>query len=75
MLHLHEPMTPAICVATLARREVRDRRHLARGRRARLDALGLPLWGFLLDRIDHRIAVSEQARISAQRWLPGGTSR
>ena len=39
VLHLHEPMTPAICVSTLARREVPDRRDLARGRRAQLDAL------------------------------------
>jgi len=30
-----------------------------------------PIWGFLADRIDHRIAVSEQARVSAARWLPG----
>jgi len=28
-------------------------------------------WGFLMQRIDHRIAVSEQARLSAQRWTPG----
>ena len=28
-------------------------------------------WGFLMQRIDHRIAVSEQARISAERWTPG----
>jgi phosphatidylinositol alpha-mannosyltransferase len=32
---------------------------------------GLPLWGFLIDRIDYRIAVSEQARASVSRWLPG----
>jgi phosphatidylinositol alpha-mannosyltransferase len=31
---------------------------------------GLPLWGFLIDRIDYRIAVSEQARMSVSRWLP-----
>jgi phosphatidylinositol alpha-mannosyltransferase len=30
-----------------------------------------PLWGFLIDRIDHRIAVSERARESQRRWLPG----
>ena len=30
-----------------------------------------PAWGFLADRLDHRIAVSERARESAQRWLPG----
>jgi phosphatidylinositol alpha-mannosyltransferase len=29
------------------------------------------LWGFLLDRIDHRIAVSEPARESAARYFPG----
>jgi phosphatidylinositol alpha-mannosyltransferase len=33
--------------------------------------MGLPLFGFLIDRIDHRIAVSERARESQQRWLPG----
>jgi phosphatidylinositol alpha-mannosyltransferase len=30
-----------------------------------------PLWGFMSDRIDHRIAVSERARESQNRWLPG----
>jgi phosphatidylinositol alpha-mannosyltransferase len=28
-------------------------------------------WGFLLDRLDHRIAVSEPARESASRYFPG----
>jgi len=28
-------------------------------------------WGFLMQRVDHRIAVSEQARLSAERWTPG----
>jgi phosphatidylinositol alpha-mannosyltransferase len=31
----------------------------------------MPVWGFLLDRIDVRIAVSEQARLTAQRYSPG----
>ena len=30
----------------------------------------MPSWGFLLDRIDHYIAVSDQAKISAERWIP-----
>ncbi len=30
----------------------------------------MPVWGFLLDRIDARIAVSEQARASAHRYSP-----
>ena len=33
--------------------------------------LGMPAWGFLMDRIDQRIAVSERARASAARWLGG----
>ena len=32
---------------------------------------GGPVWGFLIDRIDYRIAVSERARESQRRWLPG----
>lgn len=71
VLHVHEPMTPTICMATLvkARCPIVGTWHAA-------GALGwmkygLPLWGFLMERIDHRVAVSEQARASAQRWLPG----
>jgi phosphatidyl-myo-inositol alpha-mannosyltransferase len=32
---------------------------------------GRPAWGFLMERIDHRIAVSDAARDSAVRWFPG----
>ena len=35
------------------------------------NAIGKPVWGFLMDRIDHRIAVTEAARESAARWFPG----
>jgi phosphatidyl-myo-inositol alpha-mannosyltransferase len=71
VLHLHEPMTPAICVATLsfARCPIVGTFH-ASGDLGWM-RLGLPTWGFLMSRIDHRIAVSEQARDSAARWLPG----
>lgn len=71
ILHLHEPMTPGICVAALA---------LSRGPSvATWHAAGdlnwyrggVPMWGFLMNRIDYRIAVSEQARASAHQWLPG----
>ena len=72
VLHLHEPMTPAICVAALAVADVPDGRDLARGRRARLDPRrACRSGGSCMDRIDYRIAVSEQARASATRWLPG----
>jgi phosphatidyl-myo-inositol alpha-mannosyltransferase len=71
VLHLHEPMTPAICTATL----VMARCPLVATFHASGDLgwmrYGTPLWGFLIDRIDHRIAVSERARDSQARWLPG----
>jgi phosphatidylinositol alpha-mannosyltransferase len=71
VLHLHEPMTPAICVAALALADcpVVATSHAA-GELGWLK-YGIHFWGFLMDRIDHRIAVSEQARLSAARWLPG----
>jgi phosphatidyl-myo-inositol alpha-mannosyltransferase len=71
VVHLHEPMTPAINVATLAvaRCPIVATFHAS-------GDLGwmrwaTPVWGFLAERIDHRIAVSEAARDSAARWLPG----
>jgi phosphatidylinositol alpha-mannosyltransferase len=71
VLHLHEPMTPAICVATLA---FADTPVVATWHAAGdlgWMKYGLHFWGFLMDRVDHRIAVSEEARSSAARWLPG----
>jgi len=72
VLHLHEPMTPTICLAALcvARCPLVATFH-ASGELGWM-RFGLPLWGFLIDRIDHRIAVSERARASQMRWLPGG---
>jgi phosphatidylinositol alpha-mannosyltransferase len=71
VLHLHEPMTPTICLTAL----IRARCPLVATFHASGDLgwmrLGHPLWGFLVDRVDHRIAVSERARTSQQRWLPG----
>jgi phosphatidylinositol alpha-mannosyltransferase len=71
VLHLHEPMTPALCVAALAlaRCPIVATWH-ATGELGWM-RVGLPLWGFLIERIDHRIAVSELARESASRHLPG----
>ena len=71
VIHVHEPMTPAIGVAALALWDgptvatfhaSGDLGWMRIGRRA---------WGFLADRIDRRVAVSDQARMSVQRWLPG----
>src|SRR6266508_1591545 len=71
VLHLHEPMTPAICVSVLvlARTPLVGTFH-ASGELGWM-RFGTPVWGFLIDRLDHRIAVSERARDSQRRWLPG----
>jgi phosphatidylinositol alpha-mannosyltransferase len=72
LLHLHEPMTPAICVAALsfAKCAVAATWHAA-GDLGWMRA-GVPVWGFLLDRIDAKIAVSRSAAASAERWLGSG---
>jgi phosphatidylinositol alpha-mannosyltransferase len=71
VVHLHEPMTPTPCIATLAMctapmvatfHASGDLGWMYFGKRA---------WGFLADRLDHRIAVSARALESAARWLPG----
>ena len=71
VLHLHEPMTPAICIATLALARVpmvaTFHAHGALG----WMRIGKPVWGFLADRLDGRIAVSAHALRTAQAWLPG----
>jgi phosphatidylinositol alpha-mannosyltransferase len=71
VLHLHEPMTPTICLSALmmARCPMVATFH-ASGDLGWMRA-GKPIWGFLIDRIDHRIAVSDRARVSQDRWLPG----
>jgi len=72
VVHLHEPMTPTLCVATLAYAEcaIVGTWHAA-GDLGWL-RLGMPMWGFLLDRIDVRIAVSQMAAASAGRWVGPG---
>ncbi len=71
VLHLHEPMTPAICVSTLAAAPCPVVATWHASGELSWYRSGLPAWGFLMNRIDYRIAVSEQARASAARWLPG----
>ena len=74
LLHMHEPMTPTPGVAAMAfaRCPLVATFH-ASGELSWLK-LAKPAWGFLIDRIDHRIAVSEPARESASRYFPGTTS-
>ncbi len=71
VLHLHEPMTPAICVAVLAVAKAPIvATHHASGDLSWM-RLAMPAWGFLMDRVDQRIAVSERARASVEPRLGG----
>ena len=71
VLHLHEPLTPTPCVTVMAIATCPlVATHHASGV-LNWSRWAMRTWGFLMQRIDHRIAVSEQARLSAQRWTPG----
>ncbi len=71
VLHLHEPMTPVTCIAvlTFATCPMVGTFH-ASGELGWM-RLATPVWGFLADRLDRRLTVSERSRESANRWLPG----
>jgi phosphatidyl-myo-inositol alpha-mannosyltransferase len=71
VLHLHEPMTPVVCTAALASAQCPIVATFHAAGDLGWNKIGQPVWGFLMDRIDHRIAVSEQARASTARWFPG----
>ena len=71
LLHVHEPLAPMIGVAALALWDgpTVATFHAAGETAWRPVAAGL--WGFLLDRIDLRIAVSDQARRTAEDFADG----
>jgi phosphatidylinositol alpha-mannosyltransferase len=71
VVHLHEPMTPTPCIATLAMCTAPMVATFHASGDLGWMNVGKWAWGFLAERLDHRIAVSEQARESAARWLPG----
>lgn len=71
VLHLHEPLTPSICLATLAMAKCPVVATFHASGELSWARFAMPLWGFVLDRIDVRIAVSEQSRAAASRYAPG----
>lgn len=71
LLHVHEPLAPMLSPAALA---LWDGPAVATFHAAGSSSwrrLAEPLWGFLLGRIDLRVAVSEQARLAAIPYAPG----
>lgn len=71
LVHVHEPLTPALGVAALASAvcPVVATFHAAGHSRWRAPARSL--WGFLLERIDLRVAVSDAAAETARSYAPG----
>ncbi len=71
LIHVHEPLAPMLSPAALA---LWDGPAVATFHAAGSSSwrrFAEPLWGFLLDRIDLRVAVSEQARVAASVFAPG----
>jgi phosphatidylinositol alpha-mannosyltransferase len=71
LLHVHEPLAPMLAPAALA---LYDGPVVATFHAAGTSAwrpIALRCWGLLLDRIDVRIAVSEEARLTAAAYSPG----
>jgi phosphatidylinositol alpha-mannosyltransferase len=64
-------MTPAICIAALALARVPCVATFHAHGPLGWMKVGKPLWGFLADRLDYRIAVSQHALDTAAAWLPG----
>jgi phosphatidylinositol alpha-mannosyltransferase len=71
LIHVHEPLTPTIAIGALAMNRSPVVATFHASGELGWTKLAVPVWGFLLDRIDVRIAVSEQARATANRYSPG----
>jgi phosphatidylinositol alpha-mannosyltransferase len=70
VVHVHEPLVPIISTATLVFAEcpVVSTSHVA-GETMRWYPIACATWGFLAERLDYRIAVSERARAAAEPYL------
>jgi phosphatidylinositol alpha-mannosyltransferase len=71
VLHLHEPMTPIPCIATLAIATTPMVATFHASGELGWMKIATPVWGFLADRLDYRIAVSDKAREAATRYVGG----
>jgi phosphatidylinositol alpha-mannosyltransferase len=71
LIHVHEPLAPMLSPAALALWDGPTVATFHAAGDSSWRRLAEPLWGFLLDRIDLRVAVSEQARLAAAPYAPG----
>jgi phosphatidylinositol alpha-mannosyltransferase len=71
LIHVHEPLAPMLSPAALALWGGPTVATFHAAGESTWRRFAEPLWGFLLDRIDLRVAVSEQARLAAAPFGPG----
>jgi len=71
LIHVHEPLAPMLSPAALALWDGPAIATFHAAGNSSWRRLAEPLWGFLLERIDLRVAVSEQARLAAAPFAPG----
>jgi phosphatidylinositol alpha-mannosyltransferase len=71
LIHVHEPLAPMLSPAALALWDGPAVATFLAAGDSSWRRFAEPLWGFLLDRIDLRVAVSEQARLAAAPFAPG----
>ena len=71
LIHVHEPLAPMLSPAALALWDGPAVATFHAAGDSSWRRFAEPLWGFLLDRIDLRVAVSEQARLAAAPFAPG----
>jgi phosphatidyl-myo-inositol alpha-mannosyltransferase len=71
LIHVHEPLAPMLSPAALALWDGATVATFHAAGESTWRRFAEPLWGFLLDRIDLRVAVSEQARLAAAPFAPG----
>jgi phosphatidylinositol alpha-mannosyltransferase len=71
LIHVHEPLAPMLSPAALAFWDGPAVATFHAAGNSSWRRLAEPLWGFLLGRIDLRVAVSVQARLAAEPFAPG----
>ena len=71
LMHVHEPLTPVIGPAALSFADVPIVATFHAAGSSRWRALAMASWGFLLERVDARIAVSKAARRATEAYAPG----
>jgi phosphatidyl-myo-inositol alpha-mannosyltransferase len=71
LIHVHEPLAPMLSPAALALWDGPSVATFHAAGNSSWRRFAEPLWGFLIRRIDLRVAVSEQARLAAAPYAPG----